>query len=232
MTGGPRYARERDMSLKRAFQLWLSEPQPKFLLTHFLVWVGVRAYLVAQGEWGLRDLVPIVFILVAHPFVEWLIHVHILHHRPRKVMGFTWDYHAGRYHRLHHRDPWDLRFVLMPLPAMILGLSAAALVSWLVTPTPAIWATSMMMIAGTAAYYEWIHFLTHTSYRPRGRFFKRQWKLHRLHHYKNEKYWMGVTRHLGDMVLGTYPDPSEVESSKTARTLGLEDTLGESRETP
>ncbi|MCA9698431.1 MAG: sterol desaturase family protein, partial [Myxococcales bacterium] len=185
------------------------------------------------GDVGLADLVPLLGIPLFHPFAEWLIHVHILHHRPRRVLagvfgqqGLRWDYHAARYHRLHHRDPWDLRFVLMPLPAMAVGGLAMGVGAWLLAPSMGVFATTMLLASAAALYYEWIHFLTHTSYHPRGWFYKRQWRFHRLHHYKNERYWMGVTRHLGDMVLGTMPDPDAVESSKTARTLGVEDTLG------
>jgi len=219
-----RYARERDMTLGQAFAVFLRELQPKFLIAHLLGWIGYRIYLFGQGDWGARDLIPIVVIVALHPFVEWLIHTYVLHHRPRKVAGLRWDYHSARYHRLHHRDPWDLRFVLMPLPAMIIGLSSAALAFSVLASSAGVWATAMIVTAGLALYYEWIHFLTHTSYRPQGWWYKRQWRFHRLHHYKNERYWMGVTRHLGDMVLGTYPDPDAVESSKTARTLGLDST--------
>ncbi|MFO7563681.1 MAG: sterol desaturase family protein [Enhygromyxa sp.] len=221
-----RYAREPDMSLGRAFSLFLRELQPKFLLAHLLGWIGFRVVLLGRGDWGPRDLIPIVAIVALHPFVEWLIHVFILHHKPRKLLGLRWDYHAARYHRLHHRDPWDLRFILMPLPAMVIGLSSAALLFWLITSSPGVWATAMIVTAATALYYEWIHFLTHTSYRPRGWFYKRQWRFHRLHHFKNERYWMGVTRHLGDMVLGTFPEAEAVESSKTAKTLGIESLEG------
>ncbi len=217
-----RYAREPDMSLGRAFGLFMRELQPKFLIAHLLAWLGVRAYLLARGDVGLRDLIPIVAIVALHPFVEWLIHTFVLHHKPRRVFGLRWDYHSARYHRLHHRDPWDLRFILMPLPAMLLGLSAAALLFYLVTPSLGVWATAMIVTAAIALYYEWIHYLTHTSYRPKGWVYKRQWRFHRLHHFKNERYWMGVTRHLGDMVLGTFPDAESVESSKTARTLGVQ----------
>ena len=221
-----RYAREPDMSLARAFGLWLSELQPKFLIAHLLGWVVYRVVLLTRGDWGIHDLVPIALIVGLHPFVEWLIHTFVLHHKPRTVLGgIRWDYHAARYHRLHHRDPWDLRFILMPLPAMFLGLGSAALVFRPLCSSPGVWATAMIVTAATALYYEWIHYLTHTSYRPKGWFYKRQWRFHRLHHFKNERYWMGVTRHFGDMVLGTFPDPDAVESSKTARTLGV-DQLG------
>ncbi len=227
---GPRYARERDLSLAGAFRLWLRELPPKFLIAHLLGWVAFRMYLLGQGDFGWRDLIPLIAIPLLHPFGEWLIHVHVLHFRPRKLGGLTIDFHAARYHRLHHRDPWDLRFILMPLPAMVLGLSLATGVFWLLSSSAGTWASAMVVTAAIALYYEWIHYLVHTSYRPQGWFYKRQWRFHRLHHYKNERYWMGVTRHLGDMVLGTFPDPDAVESSKTARTLGLEDTLGVTNE--
>jgi hypothetical protein len=48
------------------------------------------------------------------------------------------------------------------------------------------------------------------------------WRYHRLHHFKNEHYWQGVTMHLGDRVLGTLPDHTKVPTSPTCRTLGVE----------
>ena len=70
-----------------------------------------------------------------------------------------------------------------------------------------------------ATFYEWIHYLVHTNHRPRGRAYRYMWRAHRLHHYKNEKYWMGVTMHAADHVLGTFPQKSDVETSATAREL-------------
>ncbi len=221
-----RYAREPNLALASALRLFLRELPPKLLLAHLLGWLGYRVWLLAQGDVGWPDLIPLLLIPLLHPFVEWLLHVHLLHFRPRTLLGIAVDFHAARYHRLHHRDPWDLRFVLMPVQTMIGGLGLLAVLIGLIASSSVL-ATAMVLAAGLALYYEWIHFLVHTSYRPTGWFFKRQWRFHRLHHYKNEHYWMGVTRHLGDMVLGTFPNPDAVESSKTARTLGLEDSLGE-----
>jgi hypothetical protein len=42
-----------------------------------------------------------------------------------------------------------------------------------------------------------------------------------LHHYRNEKYWFGVTIHLADHVLRTFPHKEEVPVSATAFTLGV-----------
>jgi hypothetical protein len=67
--------------------------------------------------------------------------------------------------------------------------------------------------------YEWTHFLIHTAYRPRSEVYRSIWRNHRLHHFKNENYWHGVTQNVSDRVLGTNPDHRDVRRSKTARTL-------------
>jgi sterol desaturase/sphingolipid hydroxylase (fatty acid hydroxylase superfamily) len=67
--------------------------------------------------------------------------------------------------------------------------------------------------------YEWCPFLIHTAYRPRSRYYHSIWRAHRLHHFKNEHYWHGITSTIGDRVLGTFPDQAAVPRSRTARTL-------------
>ena len=70
------------------------------------------------------------------------------------------------------------------------------------------------------AHYEWVHLLVHTRYRPRSRYYRRLARNHRLHHYRNEDYWLGVTSNLGDRLLRTYPThKTDVPLSPTARTL-------------
>ena len=69
--------------------------------------------------------------------------------------------------------------------------------------------------------YEWSHFLIHTPYIPKTRLFRSIWRSHRLHHFKHEDYWMGVTSNFSDRVLGTFPDQKTIEKSPTARTLGV-----------
>jgi hypothetical protein len=72
---------------------------------------------------------------------------------------------------------------------------------------------------GMVFVYEWTHFLIHTAYRPRSRAYKTIWRNHRLHHFKNEHFWHGITNNLSDRVLGTNPEAREVPKSRTARTL-------------
>jgi hypothetical protein len=56
---------------------------------------------------------------------------------------------------------------------------------------------------------------------PKTRWYRSIWRNHRLHHFKHEGYWMGITSRTGDRVLGTDPDPRSVPKSPTARTLGV-----------
>jgi hypothetical protein len=57
---------------------------------------------------------------------------------------------------------------------------------------------------------------------PRSPLYRGIWRAHRLHHFRNERYWFGVTTHLGDRVLCTYPAKDAVPLSTTARTLGVD----------
>jgi hypothetical protein len=212
-----RTARTPDLGLAAAARIFFAQWPPRLLLLALLGTVAWHLTLPVSAA----NLVPLVAVPLVHPFVEWLVHVFILHHRPRKIGGFTLDFHAARHHRAHHRDPWDLRFVVMPLPAAAAGTLVSTLAWTSLLPISAA-ATALVLSAVAALAYEWVHFLTHTSYRPRGRLYRRLWRLHRLHHFKNENYWFGVTRHLGDIVLRTMPDPDSVPTSDTARTLGVD----------
>ena len=69
---------------------------------------------------------------------------------------------------------------------------------------------------------QWSHFLIHTPYVPRTRWYRTVWRNHRLHHFKHEGYWMGVSSNLGDRLLRTNPDQRSIPKSPTARTLGAQ----------
>ena len=53
------------------------------------------------------------------PVVEWLIHVFILHWRPRRVAGVEVDTLLARDHRRHHADPRDVPLVFIPWRALL-----------------------------------------------------------------------------------------------------------------
>jgi hypothetical protein len=199
----------------RTFASWRS---PQIIVALFLAAVAGRVVVARWSWWGL--LLPAV-ILAAQPFTEWLIHVFLLHFKPRQVGERTVDPLVARKHRAHHADPKDVGLVFVPMPALLLLVAGLAAV---LLPTMPL---SRGLSALVAAYamllaYEWTHFLIHSAYRPRHRVYRYVWRAHRNHHFRNEHYWFGVTMHLADHVLGTFPDRAAVEVSPTARTLGVE----------
>jgi hypothetical protein len=176
---------------------------------------------LAVGRWTWRDaLVPVV-MLAAQPFTEWLVHVFVLHFRPRRVGRHTVDLGVARKHRAHHADPKDLVLVFIPLPSLALIIAGVAVITLVALPLGAA-LTAMASAYAMVLTYEWTHYLIHSAYRPRHRPYRAVWRAHRNHHFRNEHYWFGVTMHAADHVLGTFPVKSAVELSPTARTLGVD----------
>jgi hypothetical protein len=180
--------------------------------------VAVR---LALGGWALRDLVVGAALVALQPFTEWVIHVFILHWRPREIRGRRVDPWVARSHRRHHQAPKDPRFIFIAMPAIkgYAVLDAVLLgLAWWTLPSIA---TAVAVASALTLAYEWTHWLIHTDYQPRSRLYRGLWRAHRLHHFRNENYWYGVTGHLGDRVLRTYPAKDDVPLSPTATTLGV-----------
>ncbi len=165
------------------------------------------------------DLVPLLGTLLYWPLQEWLIHVFILHWRPRQVAGVTLDFAVPRAHRAHHADPWRLDLIFIPLRSFLYSLPILVGLWLLITPSLPLALTGLCGFLLLTLHYEWIHFLVHTRVWPRTRLYQRLWRNHRLHHFRNENYWYGVTMLTGDRLLGTSPPAAQVAVSPTARTL-------------
>jgi hypothetical protein len=207
------------LTLRDAFAEFVLYPSPRLLLP---VTGAALTFRLLLGRWRRRDVGIAAGIISAEPFTEWLIHVLVLHFKPRSVGGRQIDPLVSRKHRAHHRDPRDTELVFVPKPVLAFALPAA-LVGWglgerRLRPALTGVATSYAMLTA----YEWTHYLIHSNYRPRHALYRGLWRAHRLHHYRNEHYWFGVTMHLGDRVLGTYPERDAVAVSPTARSLGVE----------
>jgi hypothetical protein len=189
-----------------------------------LLFSGLLAVRIAAGDASPWALAVAATVALLWPLQEWLLHVFVLHHEPKQVAGRTLDFQVARMHRAHHRDPWHVDLVFIPLRVFLvvpIVLVAILVASW---EAPGRALTGLVVYFALALHYEWVHFLVHTRYRPRGRLYRRLWRNHRLHHFKNERYWMGVTMLSGDRLLGTAADPARVPTSATARTLGIEAT--------
>ncbi len=205
------------LTLRRAAGAFLAHASPRIIALLLLTALAGR---IAVGGWSWWDLLGPGVVIAAQPFTEWLIHVFVLHFRPRTVGGVRIDPSVSRKHRAHHADPRREDLVFIPLPALALLVGAVAAVCLAVLPLEG-GLTTLVAALAVLATYEWTHFLIHSTYRPRHALYRHVWRAHRNHHFRNEHYWFGVTVHIADHLLGTFPERNAVPVSPTARTLGI-----------
>lgn len=148
---------------------------------------------------------------------EYTMHRFAFHAKPAKnafVLGLQ-----HRLHYDHHVAPDRIELLFLPpwflVPAELLSVG----ISWLIFRSEGIvLALTLGNVLGLL-YYEWVHYVAHTPFRPVtpfGRYIK---KYHLWHHFKNEKMWFGVTNPSMDVLYRTYANVTDVERSATTRTL-------------
>lgn len=224
---GPRSPGLRSTELKTKRDIattFFKASSPRIIVIAASVAVTARLFL---GQWSYGDVITVAGTLSLTGPVEWIIHLYLLH---APVDSFvTRRLGSGISHRKHHLDPPDIRWILLN------GTDAAVFVAMLAVFTAA-WSLPLLWLTGSAvalpyltalaaAYlglvnYEWTHLMAHSRYQPRTRLYARLARNHRLHHYRNERYWLGVTSNMGDRILRTLPrSKTDVPLSDTARTL-------------
>jgi len=205
------------LTLGEAAREFLRHPSPWLLGVAF---AGSLVARIAVGDWQWSDAVLPLVVLAVFPFVEWIIHVLILHWRPRRIAGVKVDSLLARKHRAHHADPRITKLIFIPLQSLFGALGAGLIIGLVLIPRTALGLTFMMTVFGIGVVYEWCHYLVHTDYKPKRWFFRTIYRNHRLHHFKNERYWFAVTTPgIADRALGTYPDQASVPTSPTAKNL-------------
>ncbi len=217
--------------LRRLGSCWrefMSRFSPRAILAATALALAARVY---AGQWSWRDPLVVLALVGAQPFVEWVIHKYLLHLPAKQVFGRRVELYGSIQHRTHHLAPADLdRVLLKPIEvtsfvvqiAIVMSLVTLAVAGPLGAPVAPLALTGIAFAYLGLFRYEWSHFLIHTPYVPKTGWYRRIWRNHRLHHFKHEGYWMGVSSNLGDRLLGTDPDQRTVARSATARTLGPE----------
>jgi hypothetical protein len=203
-------------TLAEALPVFLRHGSPRIVLAATGLAVIAR---LAVGTWSLGDLVAVAALAVYWPLQEWLIHVFILHSQPRQLFGRRLDFRVPRKHREHHGRPWDIPILFIPVHSLLYTIPLLVGLWLLLAPTRAIALTGITVHLVLTLHYEWVHFLVHTRVQPRSARYQRLWRNHRLHHFKNEHYWFGVTMLSGDRLLRTAPAVQDVPTSPTARSL-------------
>lgn len=209
-------ARRTTITLGRAWRAFWRHPSPPMIATALAAATTARVMHGGGHAWELA--IP-VGLVVLFPAIEWVIHVIVLHWRPRQVGPVRIDSLLAREHRAHHADPRDVPLVFIPWQALLWIAPTSAGAALLMLPNGS--ALTLLVSAAAMMFgYEWTHYLVHSDYRPRSRAYRAVWRNHRLHHYKNEHYWFTVTTAgTADRLFGTYPDPADVPTSPTVRKL-------------
>jgi hypothetical protein len=207
------------MTLAAAARRFFHFPTPRLILAYLVLSAGLRLW--HGGATGL-DAALVGAVAVYWPLQEWLLHRYVLHLKPRRMAGLTVDLLFARKHREHHQRPWFLPDVFLPIPVLLSVMALNTAFFMLVTPEIGLALTGMGSMGAAALVYEWTHYLTHTPYKPRSRFYAQVCLSHRRHHFKNERLWYAFTLPLVDRLLGTGPDHRTVETSPTCRTLGVD----------
>ncbi len=209
---------------------------PQVIVLGVVMAVGARVLVSAATEtawWSRWDVLAVAVVVSLIPLFEWMVHLLVLHAEPRRIGGLTID--TGFGHRQHHLNPAIIDSVLLRgLEAgLFQAINASVVVAIIGVPLSILEApvvgpvlTGVVAAVVGLAHYEWSHFLFHVSYRPKTRYYRRLKANHRLHHWRNERYWLGVTTNLGDRLLRTYPAKGDVPRSPTAKTLGIEPEVG------
>jgi|SaaInlStandDraft_2_1057019.scaffolds.fasta_scaffold42528_2 hypothetical protein len=201
-------------TVRAAARVFIGRSTPQYLTASVVVLMVGRVLL---GGFGWRDAVVAVVLVAIQPFVEWIIHVRVLHAIPRMRRGRLFD--PGASHRAHHEDPWNLDVQFFDLSRIVAGQIFFGVLFLVLFQRWSVVLTGVLVATVLSFYYEWIHFFTHTAYWPKTRYYRDVWRAHRLHHFRNENYWHGITNTIADRLLGTFPKKQEVPLSPTARLL-------------
>jgi hypothetical protein len=213
----PRRTERRGFSLTDAAREFWKHPSPWMIGATLAVALTLR---IGVGDWQLTDALIPVAMLAVFPFFEWVVHVFVLHWRPRLVGPVTIDSLLARKHREHHVDPREVPLIFIPCRALLWVLPVAVAIAVLAFPRAGLGLTYLVFVTVLGLGYEWCHYLIHSDYKPKTGLYRAIWKNHRQHHFKNEHYWFTVTSSgTADRVLGTYPDAATVATSPTAKNL-------------
>jgi hypothetical protein len=217
MTTSTERPTRKGLTLSDAVREFWKHPSP-WMLGAMLVAALIARVIV--GDWQITDvLVPLV-MLALFPFFEWIIHVFILHWRPKRLGRLTIDSRLAKEHRAHHVEPRSIPLIFIPTKSLLWVIPLTVAIAVFAFPRLPMGLTYLVFTSMLALAYEWTHYLIHTDYKPKSRVYRAIWRNHRQHHFKNEHYWFTVTTSgTADRVLGTYPDQATVATSPTTKNL-------------
>lgn len=175
MTTTPTRPARKQFTLVDAGREFWRHPSPWMIGATLVVASGAR---IAHGDWQITDALVPAIMLAAFPFFEWLVHVCILHWRPRQVGVLRLDPLLARKHREHHVDPRDIPLIFIPWQALLWVLPVAVGIALLAFPRTALGLTFLTFLTVLGLCYEWCHYLVHSDYKPKTAVYRAIWRNH------------------------------------------------------
>jgi hypothetical protein len=172
---------------------------------YIFLWIYATICALQLGGLDYLWLIPV--IVLASPFIEYIVHTRVLHF-PRSRTSERVNKFLDDIHHEHHRRPSDLDHVFGDvrlvagtllvtfIPALLVSTGCAFMLAWVLLTYYLI--------------YEWFHLTAHTGRVPKTRYGKYMKKYHLRHHFQNDSYWYGITSPIGDMVFGKFANPTVV----------------------
>ncbi|HEX8255512.1 MAG TPA: sterol desaturase family protein [Thermoanaerobaculia bacterium] len=222
---GVAHVRLAPRTLRDALRFFIVQPSPRILVAFTALALIVRLLL---GEWRAVDGWIVLAVILWWPVQERLVHEFLLHmEKPLTIGPLSIHPIQAAKHLEHHRDPWRAD-VLFIYPGVYKYALPATVLLWLAaTRDLRLALTGATTYLCTVMQYEWTHFLIHTPYVPRSAWYRRRWRNHRLHHFKNDEYWFGVTTLIGDAVFRSAPEAAAVPYLAHCRGIAAEDAVAD-----
>jgi hypothetical protein len=201
-------------SKREALAFFARQASPQILAVLSIAFLAAR---IGLGEWRVIDALIAVVMPASWHIQERLIHEYLLHGRARGYLSRPLLKRISEHHRHHHLDPWRTATLFITTSAHWFNVPILFALLFAITRDIRPTLTGSFAYLSTLLCYEWIHLLIHTSYVPRTNWYKRRWWNHRLHHFRDSRYWFGITSPLWDRVLGSRPDPASIPTRKNWR---------------
>ena len=185
---------------------FFSYGSPRLLAGQLLCAVTARLFLGAPGR---ADLIVFAAVAAYWPVQEWVLHRWVLHAPPLRIGRRVHEIAPAKAHRRHHEHPLEPAWTLLST-WMIAALIPVHVGFWIaITPSAAVACSGIVCLGAAALSYEWIHFFTHTAYRPRTRWFREVKRRHLAHHFQDSARWFAFAVPAVDDWLGTGGDAAK-----------------------
>jgi hypothetical protein len=199
---------------RAAFSFFLRQASPQIVMLASVAFLTARMVL---GNWRAADAFMVVVIPFSWHIQERLLHEYVLHLRSRRFLSWALLKRLSAHHRRHHLDPWRTKTLFIATSAYFFNVPAVLILLLAITRDIRLTLSGSFAYFFTLVCFEWVHLLIHTPYVPQTHWYRRRWWNHRLHHFRDSRYWFGITSPMWDAVLGSRPDPRTIQTRKNWR---------------